>query len=137
MLFFLTHACFSGDSIQSEAEWLLSVGSAGAYSCLPTYEDAQENSGTPVICVLRHLRPHWSPHLHSKTSGFIFVCVTDWIVYVLLTCKNILDLFNFFPWNWRYDKYLRLLVKCFNFILFCFVCLVLVSVVFLYSLALH
>lgn len=63
--------CYSGNSIQSEAEWLISVGSAGPYSCLPTYEDAQENSGPPVICVLCHLRPHRSSHLHSKTSGFM------------------------------------------------------------------
>lgn len=65
--------CYSGNSIQSEAEWLISVGSAGPYSCLPTYEDAQENSGPPVICVLCHLRPHRSSHLHSKTSDFMML----------------------------------------------------------------
>lgn len=58
----------SGDSLQPEAERFVPFGSARPNSCLLAHEDAQEDSGTSVLGVLRRLRPDGPPHLHSKCA---------------------------------------------------------------------
>lgn len=63
----------SGDELQPPTERLLPPPSAGAHSCLPTHEDAQEDPGTPVVGVLRNLRPDGPPHLHSKKAVIFLV----------------------------------------------------------------
>lgn len=63
----------SGDELQPGAERLLPSAAAGAHRCVPTHEDAQEDPGTSVVRVLRHLRPDGAPHLHRKASLLVFV----------------------------------------------------------------
>lgn len=64
----------SGDSLQSEAEWIVSFGSASPHSCLLTHENAQEDSGTSIFCVLCRLRPDRPPDLHGKGCVCVSVC---------------------------------------------------------------
>lgn len=45
----------SRDELRSATEWLLPSPAAGAHGRVPTHEDAQEDPGTSVICVLRDL----------------------------------------------------------------------------------
>lgn len=71
MIYFILSLPSSRDELRAPAEWLLPSPAAGAHGCVPAHEDAQEDSGTPVVRVLRHLRQDGTTHLH----GNLCVCV--------------------------------------------------------------
>lgn len=56
----------SGDELWPPAERLLPPPAAGSHGRVPAHEDAQEDPGAPVICVLRDLRQDGTTHLHGK-----------------------------------------------------------------------
>lgn len=62
-MFFLTS---SGDELLPSTEWRLPSPSAGAHGRVHTHEDAQEDTGTLVVRVLRDLRQDGATHLHRK-----------------------------------------------------------------------
>lgn len=80
----LTGLCLSSPSSRDElrppAERLLPPPAAGANGRVPAHEDAQEDPGTPVVRVLRHLRQDRATHLHGEAAvlrvcGVHGVCV--------------------------------------------------------------
>lgn len=56
----------SGDELWPPAERLIPPPAAGSHGRVPAHEDAQEDPGAPVICVLRDLRQDGTTHLHGK-----------------------------------------------------------------------
>lgn len=64
----------SGDEFRPPTERLVPPPAAGAHGRVPAHEDAQEDPGTPVVRVLRHLRQDRAPHLHGKSCFCVCVC---------------------------------------------------------------
>lgn len=56
----------SRDELRPPTQRLLPSPAAGAHGRVPTHEDAQEDPGTLVVRVLRHLRQDGPTHLHGK-----------------------------------------------------------------------
>lgn len=74
----------SGDELWPPAERLLPPPAAGSHGRVPAHEDAQEDPGAPVICVLRDLRQDGTTHLHGKKrkekkQQLQRVCLCVWV----------------------------------------------------------
>lgn len=73
VLCFVCHSLSSSwDELQSQTEWIVPSPAAVAHSRVPAHEDAQEDPGTPVVCVLCYIRQDRTTHLYGKGCS---VCV--------------------------------------------------------------
>lgn len=73
--YFILSSPSSRDELRAPAEWLLPSPAAGAHGRVPAHEDAQEDPGTPVVRVLRHLRQDGTTHLHGNLCVRVCLCV--------------------------------------------------------------
>lgn len=73
--YFILSSPSSRDELRAPAEWLLPSPAAGAHGRVPAHEDAQEDPGTPVVRVLRHLRQDGTTHLHGNLCVLACLCV--------------------------------------------------------------
>lgn len=94
LTFSCVYAPSSGDQLQPWTERLLPSAAAGAHGRVPAHEDAQEDSGTPVVCVLRNLWPYGATYLHCKAAVFC-ICVSVCVCVLTSAGLPACDVFQF------------------------------------------